>query len=135
VDAAKNVWNKVTGIFGSQQSIGVAVGSSTMVDGSHANGLANVPFDGYIAELHQGEAVLTAREAEQYRKLSPEQTQQVMNTSASSSSTSNDNRVNVDSLFGNVTINNEADIAKIIKQIEEYLRELLNSSGEGVYDV
>lgn len=135
VDAARNVWRKVTGIFGNQQSVDVAVGNSTMIDGSHANGLANVPFDGYIAELHQGEAVLTAREAEQYRKLSPEQTQQVMNTSTSSSSTSNDNRVNVDSLFGNVTINKEADIAKIIKQIEEYLRELLNSSGEGVYDV
>ena len=32
------------------------------VDGSHANGLANVPFDGYIAELHKGERVLTAQE-------------------------------------------------------------------------
>jgi phage-related minor tail protein len=28
--------------------------------GSHFNGLANVPFDGYYAELHQGEGVLTA---------------------------------------------------------------------------
>jgi hypothetical protein len=105
------------------------------MDGSHENGLANVPFDGYIAELHKGEAVLTARKAEQYRTLSPEKTQQVMNTPTSSSSTSNDNRVNVDSLFGNVTINNEADIAKIVKMIEEYLREMINSSGEGVYDV
>ena len=32
------------------------------VDGSHANGLAYVPRDGYIAELHRGERVLTADE-------------------------------------------------------------------------
>lgn len=33
------------------------------VDGSHATGLSYVPFDGYVAELHQGERVLTAAEA------------------------------------------------------------------------
>lgn len=33
------------------------------VNGSHANGLDYVPFDGYVAELHQGEAVLTSGEA------------------------------------------------------------------------
>ena len=38
--------------------------------GSHAGGLRYVPFDGYIAELHQGEQVLTAAEASVYRSLS-----------------------------------------------------------------
>jgi len=33
------------------------------IDGSHANGLNRVPFDGYIAELHQGERVSTESEA------------------------------------------------------------------------
>ena len=33
------------------------------INGSHANGLNYVPFDGYVAELHQGEAVLTSGEA------------------------------------------------------------------------
>lgn len=33
------------------------------LNGSHAGGLDYVPFDGYVAELHQGEAVLTAGEA------------------------------------------------------------------------
>ena len=32
------------------------------IDGSNANGLSYVPFDGYISELHRGEAVLTAQE-------------------------------------------------------------------------
>ncbi len=32
------------------------------LDGSHRNGLNHVPYDGYIAELHKGEAVLTANE-------------------------------------------------------------------------
>lgn len=32
------------------------------IDGSHAGGLNSVPFDGYIAELHEGERVLTAQE-------------------------------------------------------------------------
>lgn len=36
------------------------------VNGSHADGLAYVPFNGYIAELHKGERVLTAEENERY---------------------------------------------------------------------
>lgn len=35
-------------------------------DGSHANGLAYVPKDGYMAELHKGERVLTAQENKTY---------------------------------------------------------------------
>lgn len=40
--------------------------SSVAVNGSHALGLDYVPFDGYIAELHRGERILTAREAREY---------------------------------------------------------------------
>jgi len=36
------------------------------VDGSHANGLREVPFNGYIAELHEGEGVLTKAENKRY---------------------------------------------------------------------
>lgn len=39
-------------------------------DGSHATGLDYVPFDGYIAELHRGESVLTADEASSWRAQS-----------------------------------------------------------------
>jgi TP901 family phage tail tape measure protein len=37
---------------------------------SHAGGLAYVPYDGYIAELHRGERVLTAKENESIKPLS-----------------------------------------------------------------
>ncbi|UQW98186.1 hypothetical protein M2M59_04030 [Rummeliibacillus sp. G93] len=36
-------------------------------DGSHANGLGRVPFDGYTAELHKNEAVLTAQQSDTLR--------------------------------------------------------------------
>lgn len=41
--------------------------SSGNIDGSHASGLRYVPFDGYLAQLHRGEAVLPAAEADAYR--------------------------------------------------------------------
>lgn len=48
-------------------AMGPLVGSlyylSKKPNGSHADGLDYVPFDGYVAELHQGEAVLTSGEA------------------------------------------------------------------------
>lgn len=49
---------------------------SASIDGSNADGLYYVPFDGYISELHKGEAVLTAAEASVWRagKKSGEET-------------------------------------------------------------
>lgn len=48
-------------------TIQAVVGLSGMPDGSHRSGLDYVPFDGYIAQLHAGERVLTASEASAYR--------------------------------------------------------------------
>lgn len=39
-------------------------GEMGRIHGSHYNGLDRVPFDGYMAQLHQGERVLTASEAD-----------------------------------------------------------------------
>lgn len=38
------------------------------VNGKHASGLDYVPFNGYVAELHKGERVLTKQENEEYNK-------------------------------------------------------------------
>lgn len=40
-----------------------------LLDGSHKTGLERVPFDGYFAELHYGERVLTAQEAAIYNSI------------------------------------------------------------------
>ena len=50
------------------------VGNSMIgVNGSHADGLAYVPFDGYVAQLHEGERVLTKQEAREYNRSGDEQ--------------------------------------------------------------
>lgn len=36
------------------------------INGSHENGLSYVPYNGYVAELHKGERVLTAEENKRY---------------------------------------------------------------------
>ena len=60
-----NAWNN---LFSNRTvSVGAKVNSGG-VNGSHAGGLDYVPFDGYIAELHKGEQVLTASEAKAYRQ-------------------------------------------------------------------
>ena len=63
------IWNS---LFGSRNvDVNVnANATSSGVNGSHAGGLNYVPFDGYIAELHKGERVLTADEARGYNNRS-----------------------------------------------------------------
>lgn len=53
-------------------NVGGAIGGAiskvgSFVSGSHATGLASVPYDGYIAELHKDEAVLTAQQSKTLR--------------------------------------------------------------------
>jgi hypothetical protein len=52
-------WNRIYGNASAE-----AVASLRRVDGSHANGLDFVPYDGYIAELHKGEKVVPASKAQ-----------------------------------------------------------------------
>ena len=60
-----NLWDSLF----KNRSVDVNVNAtSSRVDGSRAVGLPYVPFDGYIAELHKGERVLNASEAEEYNK-------------------------------------------------------------------
>ncbi len=62
------------------------------IDGSHATGLSYVPYDGYVAELHKGERVLTADEARGYGQ---------------------EGGITIAKLADNIIIREEADIDKI----------------------
>lgn len=57
------------GSFGEEPAggSGITPPDPAVVDGSHAGGLGRVPFDGYVAELHKNESVLTAAEAQDWR--------------------------------------------------------------------
>lgn len=79
-DGLKGVWDSITkwlndiwdnlGKFtdGFKKGFNDTVNSKAgrAVNGSHAGGLSYVPFNGYVAELHEGERVLTADENEAY---------------------------------------------------------------------
>ena len=54
--------------FGGKKDEGV------IPDGSHALGLSRVPFDGYLAETHKDEAILTAQEAGEWRNYKTQNT-------------------------------------------------------------
>lgn len=55
-------FNSVVGSADSAKS------AAASVKGRHANGLDYVPYNGYIAELHKGERVLTAQENKEYNE-------------------------------------------------------------------
>lgn len=69
-------WNGLVswfnGIFNSlfgNRSVNVNVnGAGSSSSRRHAGGLDYVPYNDYVANLHRGEMVLTAREADEYRK-------------------------------------------------------------------
>ncbi len=73
-EGISNAWDSLVGwfrglwgsLFGGL-SVNVGANVSGGVDGSHAGGLDYVPFDGYLAELHKGEMVLTATQANAVR--------------------------------------------------------------------
>lgn len=71
-DFAGKIGSFVSGIVSGFRSIvsgaNDAKSAAKSVNGKHANGLDYVPFNGYVAELHKGERVLTKQENEEYNE-------------------------------------------------------------------
>ena len=84
------------------------------VDGSHRSGLTRVPFDGYVAELHKNEEVLTADDPRN------------RNNNKSSSKTTNFNpsiTINIDN------VRNDDDIKKISRELDKVLTQFNRTLG------
>jgi hypothetical protein len=64
VDALNAVLSRLGDARGATGGI---FGSLFRINGSHAAGLDYVPFDNYLAQLHEGESILTAEEARVWR--------------------------------------------------------------------
>lgn len=120
-DGIKNIWSSISSWVGEKISWLTdklqfwKSGKDKMktdggkADGSHANGLSYVPFDGYKAILHKGERVLTATENKAYSKGSGEI----------------NNNFNISSLI----IREEADIKKIAKELHNMQKSERRATG------
>lgn len=65
IDKAVDAWKRLNDFLnksGNQRAIEAGWTTQDAIDGSHAGGLDYVPYDGYRAELHRDEGVLTAQE-------------------------------------------------------------------------
>ena len=76
------------------------------VDGSFRSGLSRVPYDGFIAELHQDEQILTKQEANIYRNQSSKSTVKVFEKF-------------IDKIADTIIIKESADVEKILKQLND----------------
>lgn len=66
--SVSNLSNDVQRYYDVAAQLKAAQDALASFDGSHADGLAYVPFDGYVGQLHEGEAVLDANTMSGLRK-------------------------------------------------------------------
>ena len=111
---------------------------SPEVDGSHYNGLTNVPYDGYIAELHRGERVLTATENEGYSKGIGAKVNRVKTNTQTSNILNKNKEIKNEFIFSptiQLTINGDGNIEDKVRQavekaVKEAMRMFKNEMGD-----
>lgn len=81
-------------------------------------GIDYVPNDKYLAYLDAGEAVLTAQEAEQYRKAKQDGSNPFRSDSTDKPSTTN---IDINVNISGVTVNNDSDIDSLAERLSERL--------------
>lgn len=81
-------------------------------------GIDYVPSDKYLAYLDAGEAVLTAQEAEQYRKAKQDSTNPFRSDSTDKPSTTN---IDINVNISGVTVNSDSDIDSLAERLSERL--------------
>ena len=86
----------------------------TKIDGSHRTGISYIPKDGYLAELHKGERVLTSNENKKYGSQSESKTNIIT--------------ITIEKLFDNLTIqkSEEKDLNEITDMVAERFVSKLN---------
>lgn len=147
IDGINWVIKKINGLIGSLNSamnvelpdwmgggqLGITVPTIPLIDGSHRSGLDRVPFDGYIAELHKDERVLTAAENKDYRspQTSPARPAPARSSGANKLEVTVNVKVDGGSMDNRQTSSLTAELKRIMQDvIEEAMRR--GDLGEGV---
>ena len=145
-DFIKTSWdNLLNNILSKIPLVEKAINAKKNIDGSHASGLDYVPFDGYIAELHKGERVQTAKEATDWR-ANLQKAQSVLNfadnhplnavpqgafSNAYNNSTSNNSSQNIN--ISGITINTQAtDAQGVAHDLADYIKQAVISLDDGM---
>ncbi|WP_085829022.1 phage tail tape measure protein [Clostridium massiliodielmoense] len=102
VAKAKKVWDGLKTFFkhpiqGTLSLIKNGDMSGVKTDGSHAVGSRRIPYNGYLAELHEGERVLTKQETIRMEE--------------------HNNGINIEKLADTIIVREEADIDKIVNKL------------------
>lgn len=120
---------------GRVQSLAAQAASAGSGGTSHAAGLTYVPYDGYLAQLHRGEMVLTALEARAYRAQQFADYGALAALEARGGTVNNDYRRAYDGRIdnsvrvGDIYVRNETDISRLERQLTGRSRSVARGYG------